>query len=214
MANVLAVTPHPDDIEMGCLGTLLKHKEAGDDVTVVVATKGGYGDRPWSVIHSEMLEAQKVLDTEYVVFDNPVGHYKSEWKTVSELDAIIRDRKIDIIYTSWYGDSHQDHQATFRNVLAAARTKNVRSLYCYEISDYSYRSQNTFNARRYVDITPYMEKKLAAMRSYKTYIKQYHLDVARALAAHRGLACGTSSNYAEAFEVIFETWIDIISTVK
>jgi len=37
--NVLAIGAHPDDIEFGCFGTLRKHIEAGDNVTLVVMTK-------------------------------------------------------------------------------------------------------------------------------------------------------------------------------
>ena len=206
MTTVLAVGAHPDDVETGCLGTLLKHKAAGERVLVVVATRGGYGERSWERICSEMERAQAVLGTEYIVLDNPVGHYDVNWKTVTELDDIIRQEEVGTIYCNWYGDSHQDHQAVFRNVLAAARKKRTRSLYCYELPDYSYRSQYTFEARRYVDISDHLDDKLSAMAAYESYIGRHHLEAARGLAAHRGLACG-HLRYAEAFEVIFETWL-------
>jgi LmbE family N-acetylglucosaminyl deacetylase len=209
MPRVLAIGAHPDDLEMGCAGTLLKHKHAGDQVTVVITTKGGYGSRDWNTIESEMRHAEEIMGLEYIVLDNPCGHYRTEWKTVSELDRIIVDRKIDTIYTHWSGDSHQDHQVAFKNTLAAARTKRIRSLYCFEIPDYSYRSREVFAARRYVEITQYIDQKLEAIAAYKTYTQEHHLAVTRALAAQRGLTCGFSL-FAEAFEVIFETWIDII----
>jgi LmbE family N-acetylglucosaminyl deacetylase len=172
-----------------------------------VATRGGYGDRSWEQICSEMERAQAVLGVEYVVLDNPVGGYEVTWKTVTELDEIIGKHSVRTIYCNWYGDSHQDHQTTFRSVLAAARKKRTRSLYCYELPDYSYRSQYTFEARRYVDITEHLDAKLDAMAAYESYIGRHHLEAARGLAAHRGLACG-HLRYAEAFEVIFETWLE------
>lgn len=213
MSNVLAVGAHPDDIEAGCLGSLLKHADAGDHVFVVVATSGGYGSRSWDTIHSEMIAALEILGAPYVVLDNPIGHYGHTWKTVTELDDIITREKIDIIYTHWYGDSHQDHQAAYKNTLAAARNKQIRSFYCYELPDYSYRSGAAFDARRYVDITAYLDRKLAAMAAYSSYIGEHHLMAARGLADYRGLACG-HLRQAEAFEVIFETWIDIIAPAK
>lgn len=203
---VMAVGAHPDDIETGCGGTLLKHREAGHHVIAVVATKGGYGDRSWDQITAEIREAESILGLEYRVLDNPVGHYEVTWKTVSELDQIIAAERITTIYCNWYGDSHQDHQATFKNVLAAARKKAMRSLYCYELPDYSYRSQHRFDARRYVDITDQIDRKLDAMAAYESYIQSHHVEAARGLAAHRGLTCGRH-RYAEAFEVIFETWL-------
>lgn len=208
MANVLAIGAHPDDVETGCMGTLLKHRAAGHKVVVVVGTRGGYGDRPWSVIEAEMRAAEAILGSPYVILDNPVGHYEVGWKTVTELDELITRESITTIYGHWYGDSHQDHQAAFRNALAAARKKRVRSFYCYELPDYSYRSQHVFAARRYVDITDHLDAKLAAMAAYGTYIGPHHLEAARGLAAHRGLACG-HLRFAEAFEVIFETVLEL-----
>lgn len=207
MQRVMAIGAHPDDVETGCMGTLLKHQAAGHDVVVVVATQGGYGERPWAQIRSEMERAQAVIGCDYVVLDNPVGHYQVNWKTVSELDGVIQARRIDTVYTNWYGDSHQDHQAVFRTSLAAARKKATQRFYCYELPDYSYRSQGTFEARRYVDISAHLADKLRAMAAYETYIGPHHLEAAKGLAAHRGLACG-NLRYAEAFEVIFETVVD------
>ena len=46
MRRVLAIGAHPDDVELGCGGTLLAHAAAGDAVTVLVVTGGenGRGD--------------------------------------------------------------------------------------------------------------------------------------------------------------------------
>ncbi len=202
--SVLAVGAHPDDVEVGCFGTLLRHVNVGDRVIVAVTTKGGYGNRTWEQIESESMVASKILGAEYHILDNRIGHYEMNWKTVSELDEIIAKHSIDTIYTVWHGDSHQDHQLTFKNVLAACRTKNVRNLFCFEQSEYSYRSQATFDPRFFVDISECFEKKVEAIRAYRSYITPGHIEAVRGLARHRGLACGTE--YAEAFEPIFSIW--------
>ena len=202
--SVLAVGAHPDDIEVGCYGTLLKHKSLGDKVTVVITTKGGYGNRTWAQIIREIRNASKVLGVNYIILDNKIGHYEITWKTVSELDQIISRNAVDTVYTMWHGDSHQDHQLTFKNVLAACRTKRIRNLHCFELSEYSYRSQSTFNARYFVDISEFLEMKLKATEAFKSYITPHHIEAIRGLAKHRGLAC--SSEYAEAFEPIFTMW--------
>src|ERR671935_1706413 len=41
--SVLAVGAHPDDIELGCGGALLAHRVKGDDVAILVLTKGERG---------------------------------------------------------------------------------------------------------------------------------------------------------------------------
>ena len=44
--NVLAIGAHPDDIEFGCGGTLLKYSQAGHNVNMLVLTDGDYGGDP------------------------------------------------------------------------------------------------------------------------------------------------------------------------
>jgi len=202
--SVLAVGAHPDDVEVGCFATLLKHKSVGDKVVVAVTTKGGYGHRTWNQIRSEAKVASRILGVDYIFLENRIGHYEMTWKTVGELDQIISENKTDTVYTVWHGDSHQDHQLTFKNVLAACRTKKIENLYCFEQSEYSYRSQATFDARRFVDISPFIEKKLEAIRAYKSYVTPAHIEAVKGLARHRGLACAVG--YAEAFEPIFTMW--------
>ena len=43
--KVLAIGAHPDDIELGCAGALLRHVEAGDEVTMLVMTPGRWARR-------------------------------------------------------------------------------------------------------------------------------------------------------------------------
>ena len=94
MASVLAVGAHPDDVEAGCFGTLLRHKSCGDRVFVVVTTRGGDSARNWETIEGEFKKAQSLLGQSYTILDNPNGHYSMTWKTVGELDAIVRQHEI------------------------------------------------------------------------------------------------------------------------
>ncbi len=64
--NVLLVGCHPDDVELGCGGTILKHIERGDNVSVLVMTKGDNGNH-----HPELEEcnnSMKVLGVKNVYF--------------------------------------------------------------------------------------------------------------------------------------------------
>ena len=93
---------------------------------------------------------------------------------------------------------------TFQNVLAACRAKAVRNLLCYELPDYSYRSQHTFEPRVFVDISDHLGAKLKAVKAYKSYFTADYLEAIEGLAKHRGRACGVK--YAESFEVVFQMW--------
>jgi LmbE family N-acetylglucosaminyl deacetylase len=191
---------------VGCFGTLLRHVQAGDDVKVVVTTKGGVKGRSWNTVRKEICRAEEILGSKFIVFDNPNGHYQMNMNTVAQLDKVIGREKADTIYTVWHGDSHQDHKMTFRNVLAAARNKHVSNLYCFELTDYSYRSEVVFSPRKFVDITNYLDTKLKSVAAYDSYFSSQDLEAIRGLARPRGGACGVK--YAEAFEIVFEMWKD------
>ena len=68
MKNVLAIGAHPDDIEFGCFGTLKKHKDQGDNVTLLVMTQSDVKDshtgevtRDSIISKNEATQAAKLL---------------------------------------------------------------------------------------------------------------------------------------------------------
>ncbi len=65
---ILAVGAHPDDIEIGCGGTLAKHIERGDDVYVIVMTNGERGNH--NMDRSECLRSLQTLGVKGVFFGN------------------------------------------------------------------------------------------------------------------------------------------------
>ena len=93
-------------------------------------------------ISSETINTIKQLKEETDCAANILGvdelHYLSfkdlkvpfSYESVSQLERVIKQCKADIIYTHWSGDSNQDHIATFKTTMAAARY--VPNIYCYE----------------------------------------------------------------------------------
>jgi len=202
--NVMAIGAHPDDIETGCFGTLLYHMDNGDNVNVLVTTRGGYADRPWETIKAEYENAEKILGVKYIVLNHPIANYEFNRATVRELDSIIEKKDIDTIYCTWYGDCHQDHQHVFKNALSASRKSRVNNLYCYELVNYSSRTNLIFKPQLYIDITKHIDKKLEAVKSYKSYYRdKQSLENIKLLSKLRGTSIGVK--HAEAFEIIFET---------
>lgn len=65
--RVLAIGAHPDDLEYGCAGTLIKHAQRGDDVFMMIITDGSAGDEP-DVSSAEQLDAAKVIGAKDVFF--------------------------------------------------------------------------------------------------------------------------------------------------
>lgn len=199
--KVIAINAHPDDFETGCCGTLLKHLAEGDEVRVVCVTRGGYDMRSWSIVENEMKEVEKITGLEYLVLEYRMGYYHVNRETVEQMTFLLSD--VDVVYTHWFNDSHQDHRAVYQNVLAACRIKIVKSLRLYELIGYG-RSETGFKPSLFVNITPYLDKKLKAVECYKSEVDftPQFVESIRGLALFRGSVCFTK--YAEAFEQAFE----------
>ena len=114
--NVLAIGAHPDDIEFGCFGTLKKHLNDGDNVTMVVMTQSDVKDahtqqvtRDSSQSVIEAHNAADVIGAELILGPFQDTKVPFDNQSVAFLEKIIKEKKIDIIYTHWAGDTHQDH---------------------------------------------------------------------------------------------------------
>jgi LmbE family N-acetylglucosaminyl deacetylase len=106
--SVLAIGAHPDDIEIGAGGLLLRLAESKPRVRYVVLT--GTAERHQearNAAHSFMPAADLTID----VFDLPEGRLPAAWGSVKEiLEGIARSCSPDVIIAPWSGDAHQDHR--------------------------------------------------------------------------------------------------------
>ena len=210
--NVMAIGAHPDDIEFGCSGTLIRHINAGDNVIYVCMTNtesksGTTGDvlRTNDELFDEVKCATNKMGIETTEFlDFKDLHVPFSFDSVSALDRLIQKYKIDTIYTHWAGDSNQDHISTFKSTMAAARY--VRNVYCYEQIPIPRLTENEMTINYYVDISDYMENKIQVAECHKSQIKKYKkigFDVPnrlRVLAEFRGIQA--NCKYAEGFHII------------
>ena len=212
MKHVMAVGAHPDDIEFGCGGTLLKHKKRGDKVIYVCMTDTQSVDKTTNKVirsHKQLkdetqcaADALGVDEIHYLPFEDLNVPFSIE--SVSELEKLIKKYEIDTIYTHWTGDSNQDHIATFKATRAAARY--VPNVYCYEQIPIPRLSENLMSINYYVNIDTTFDQKIVAAEWHKSQFKKYKevgFDVTEnltTLAKYRGIqAC---CKYAEGFQII------------
>ena len=208
----MAIGAHPDDIEFGCGGTLLKHREKGDKVTYVCMTNTESVDATTGKTirsHQELKKETKnatdalgINNLEYLPFKDL--HVPFNLESISKLESLIKKYEIDLIYTHWAGDSNQDHIATFKTTMAAARY--VQNVYCYEQIPIPRHTENQMRVNHYVDITNTFVKKIVAAKCHKSQFEKYKgagFDVENnliTLGRYRGIQA--NSKYAEAFQVI------------
>jgi len=191
--NVLAIGSHPDDIEIGCFATLAKHKLDGDDIFGVIVTKGEIGGNSVQR-QNEAIDAAKVIDMELIFGDFPDGDVRENARLITFLDNIVRDNKIDIIYTHSLNDRHQDHRAVSRASLSVSR--NVQEVYCYEAVSLI----SSFTPQVFVDVTETFGYKISALRKFESQVERTFVEGLEGIARYRASQTRLPGRLCEAFE--------------
>lgn len=193
---VLAIGAHPDDIELGCGGVLLKARDSGASIYGLTFTRGEKGNGKNGNRENELKRAAKFMEMDNSwILEFPDTELKNHIKEIKNaIEEKIRETGANVIFTHTPLDIHSDHQAVFEATKEAARGLSIIS---YE--DVS--TSREFVPNYYVDISEYIEDKVKLISFHKTQGDKTYMDpdVIRGRAAHRGLQCGVS--YAEAFRV-------------
>jgi len=197
--RVLAIGAHPDDVEHGCGGTLLKLSQRDAGIYLCIVTDGSAGadadirkneqDKAAAFLKAREVFWGKVTDTQVCL----------NKELIDFLDSVIARINPTEIYINWPEDTHQDHMNLARATMAAARyTKRV---IFYE----AYTSKN-FSPDFFVDITPVLDKKIELMNCHKSQVEKpnpAHIDMIRsmqAVARFRGFQGNVE--YAEGFKLL------------
>jgi LmbE family N-acetylglucosaminyl deacetylase len=199
MKVVLAVGAHPDDIELGCSGTLARYKANGDKVYLLVLTKGeASGDA--KVREAECQKAAKILGADQLFFgglEDTKIHDGRE--TVEIIEKVVAEIKPDVIFAPSCKDTHQDHRNAGHATLSAGRRCNM--ILQYEGAS----TQRDFVPQVFVDIrdTFGLKKKVISVFGSQLNGKRGGYALAAkaiaGLAQFRGYQAGLDA--AEAFEV-------------
>jgi N-acetylglucosamine malate deacetylase 1 len=215
--NVLIIAPHPDDEILGCGGTIKKMSMQGNNVWVLIVSRGKagmYTEEGIQRVRKEALDAHKLLgvnETRFLDFPAPELDLISLSTISSAISKIINEYKADTIYIPHVGDIHHDHKVVFNASMVAARPVNnctVKRIYAYEtLSETEWAapiSSELFIPTLYIDISEVFHMKIEAFKCYKTQIREFpnprSLKAIEALANYRGGTVGFS--YAEAFMTI------------
>ncbi len=201
--SVVAFGAHPDDIEIGMGGTIAKLSALGYDIKLVVATLPNFIKTDTKEERrNESIMSAKVMGCKIPEFlDLGPEQITFGRQFVTLIDGIINRHKPKFVFTQWIGDSHQDHQALTRAVIAAAR--DTSNLFMYETTIPGGLTENAFRPQLYVDTSSTHEIKTNALHCFDSQkIRCGHLwiDAITGRSAYRGYQNNTK--YAEAFEVI------------
>ena len=201
--SIVAFGAHPDDIEIGMGATVAKLVGLGYDVNLVVATLPNFvatdtkEDR-----RREATMSAKVMGCKAPEFlDLAPDEVIVGRKFVTLIDKLIKKYEPEAVFTQWIGDSHQDHQALTRAVIAASR--NIDNLFMYETTIPGGITENAFRPQLFVDVTQTLDTKRSALDcfdSQKIRCGPIWIDALVGRCSYRGYQMNTK--YAEAFEVV------------
>lgn len=193
--SVLAIGAHPDDVEIGVGGTLLRHHRAGDRITILTTSRGRIGGDPGERAR-EAGDAAALVGAELILGDLEDTRIEDRGATVALIEDAIARCRPDVLYTHSLNDVHQDHRSVHRAALIAGRA--VPSFFCFQ----SPSSTVAFRPTKFIGVDDHVAGKLdliAAHRSQATRRWYLEPDVVKATARYWGRYADTA--FAEPLEV-------------
>ncbi len=173
--DVVAFGPHPDDVEMGCGGTLVKLKKAGYSLGVVDLTKGEMGTRGSEEIRSkEASRATGILGIDSRInLGLPDGKLWNTDSSREKVVKIIRQMTPEIVIAAHWLDDHPDHvQGAYlvKDSFYMSGFKNLFPEYEYHRPKaiMYYMCRREFEPTFIVDITDEFEQKMESVKSYRS----------------------------------------------
>jgi bacillithiol biosynthesis deacetylase BshB1 len=221
--DILVLAAHPDDAELGCGGTIIKHTSRGDKVGIVDLTRGELGTRGTPETRAkEAKESARILGIS--VRENlglPDGFFQNDPQSQRALVRAIRKFRPRIVLANAIYDRHIDHgkgaalayDACFLSGLAKIETvddEGAQQSAWRPEAVYHYVQSQYINPDFVVDISAEWDTKMNAIKAFasqffnpeskepETYIsKPGFLKMLEARAVEYGHAIGVT--YGEGF---------------
>ena len=178
--SILAFGVHPDDVELSCSGTLMKHIALGNTVGIIDLTQGELGSRGTAQTRSEEAkEASRIMGVS--IRENlcmPDGFFDLSEQNKRLIIEQIRRFRPEIVLCNAVSDRHPDHGRAAQLVSEACFLAGLRKI----DTQFDGKQQEAFRPRviyHYiqdvylkpdfvVDVTDFVDRKIQAIRAYKT----------------------------------------------
>ena len=197
--NILAIGAHPDDIEFGCGGALIKFAEKGHNVFLLVLTSGSVGGNPENrkkeqEDSAKFMKAQEVFWGNFQDTELPVNN-----DLISSIEHVIDKTKPHTVFLNYFDDTHQDHRITAQASISATR-------YIKEVLYYEVPTSKNFEPDIFVDVGDVLDKKLELLKLHASQVDKTRvenltiLESAQSCANFRGYQGRVK--YAEGFKAL------------
>ncbi len=178
--DILAIGVHPDDIELSCAGTLLKHIAMGKKVGILDLSAGELGTRGSGDLRlQEAGEAAKILGIS--VRNNlgmADGFFINDREHQLEIIKKIREYQPEIVLCNAIEDRHPDHARASQLISEACFYSGLRKIGT-KMNDeiqaawrpkavYHYIQDRHLKADFVVDVTDFVDKKMESIKAYSS----------------------------------------------
>jgi bacillithiol biosynthesis deacetylase BshB1 len=178
--DILAFAAHPDDIELSASGTLMQQIALGKTVAIVDLTQGELGSRGTIVTrYSEAAEASTIMG---ISARNNLkladGFFEQNEQSLRLIIEQVRYFQPEIVLANAVEDRHPDHAKAAKLVSEAcflAGLRKIETSYNGAIQAahrpkvvYHYIQDHFIKPDFVVDVTPFLDRKIEAIKAYKT----------------------------------------------
>lgn len=214
--KILVVAVHPDDETLGCGGTLLKHKDNGDEISWLICTQTDLNNNFYSIREKEIEDVSALYGFDSVhnlgLKTMQVDEYSMS-ELIGKISKVINEVNPNIIYLPFKGDVHSDHRKIFEASYSCTKSFRypfIKKIYMIEtLSETEFApstKEDSFIPNVFVDISKFMDQKIDIMKVFESEIAEHPFPRSernlRALATLRGATCGCE--YAESFILLKE----------
>lgn len=178
--DILVFAAHPDDAELACSGTIMKHIEAGSKVAIVDLTQGELGSRGTiETRYSEAADSTKIMGVHFREnLKMEDGYFQINEANKRLIVEQIRRFRPKVVLANAVNDRHPDHgrgsqlvsEACFLAGLLKVETEwsGVAQNHYRPEAVYHYIQDFYIKPDFVVDVTPFVERKMKAIQAFKT----------------------------------------------
>ena len=179
--DILAFGAHPDDVELGCGGTLHKAVVNGKTVGIIDLTKGELGTR--GDIKTRVIEASNAAKVLGVSFrenlETPDGFLTNSKENQLLVINMIRKYQPEIVFCNSFEDRHPDHSKACQLIRESCFLSGLVKIVTEDVDGnvqkfwrpnavYSYIQWKSLKPEFVVDISSSIDVKISAVKCYKS----------------------------------------------
>ena len=173
--DILAFGAHPDDVEISCSGTILKHIDLGYKCGVIDLTEGELGTRGTAELRLQEAErASGILGLkarENLGFAD--GFFQNDKEHQLPIIKMLRKYQPEIVLANSVHDRHPDHGKAAKLVADACFLSGLIKIETGQEAwrpkaVYHYIQDEYIHPDLTINITPYMDKKMESIKAYSS----------------------------------------------